>query len=145
MTMIALDLSTVPDTLPVPPAGIYQFKIEKAPEVKPSKEVNEQLGRHSNVVNIAIKLQNPGEFMDKEMLDWANIDFENGKVKLRRLYLSCGLPATNGVDLNQLVGKTGFCTVTNSVDSKSGRPIQRANIGDYLIPGEPGHPSPKQS
>jgi hypothetical protein len=141
--VIDLDLNALPDQVPVPPPAIYQFVITQAPEVKPSKEPNKKTGQHSNVVWVSLELDNDGDFKGFQMMDWLAIDSQQGQIRLKRLFMSCGQSLQPPLNLNNLVGARGYCVVSNKPDTSSGRVIMRANLGDYLIPGDQGNPNQK--
>ena len=141
--IIDIDLSAVPDQVPVPPPTIYAFSIDKAPEVKPSKEPNAQ-GIHSNVLHLEVTLQNEGDFKGHKLMDWITVSSPQGQVRFKRLLMSVGADMTPPINVNNLVGASGYASVTNTVDNRSGRPVPQARIGDFLIPGDQGHPAPKK-
>jgi hypothetical protein len=142
--IIDIDLSNTPDQVPVPPPAVYSFTVEKMPEVKPSKEPNATTGVHSNVLHLEIKLQNEGDFKGHPLMDWITVSSAQGQVRFKRLLMSTNSDLTPPINIGNLVGKTGYCTVVNSVDTRSGRPIQQAKVGDFLIPGDQGHPAAKK-
>lgn len=130
-----VDLNNVPDTIPVPGPGIYDFTIAKPPEVKPAKN-----DANKNVVHIEITLDSDNEHKGRTLMDWVGIDSDMGKVRLKRLFKSMGIELTGtSVDLADLVNKRGRCVVTNQVDTSSGVQQMRANVGNYLIPGDQGY------
>jgi hypothetical protein len=144
MSLIDLDLSEVSENRPVPPAAIYQFAVEKVPEVKPSKEVNEKLGRNANVIHIPIILKNEGEFKDYEMMTWITPDFEGGKSDLKRYLMALKLdPNEKPINLAKTVGGGGFVLITNQPRNINGVMVNSARVERFLIPGEQGHPEPK--
>jgi len=130
MPKINVDFNEVPNEIPQLESGRYTLVVSEAPRLEQTKKDASK----SKIVVVFKVVENP-KFDGRMVFDHIGISNENGKTRLKRLALACGLNPSNGLDTEDLIGKTclAFVQVGTYVDKESNETKDSVKIKDYIV------------
>lgn len=134
MALLNVNVSEVPDVVPLLDPKLWDLKVTQPPQVN---EIDTKNGKMT-VLDVVLGPVEPDP-MNRTVRHRIFFTTERGKIELRRLLKSAGLP-TDTQDSDLLTGRTIKATVVHNTvtDKTTGQVSIFANIGKILIPGDAG-------
>jgi len=140
MPLLDINYGEVPDQIEPIAAGVAILEVAKVPEIKPTEKgtgnmlvVEFRVVQHESFQ--ATSEKNMERFKGRSMTDWIFLN-EFGIVKSKHLIVGLGMPPSNGVNTEEMLGKKTKAIIVPATfkDESTGEVKPSAKIKDYLKP-----------